>query len=66
MRLVEPRLAVPDPTELVRASMEEIEEIARSRMEGARIDILLDHPYFAAALLAIPMLLAATRAGRAA
>lgn len=55
MRLVEPRLAVPDPTEPVRASMEEIEEIARSRMEGARIDILLDHPYFAAALLAIPM-----------
>jgi predicted metal-dependent peptidase len=39
----------------VRASTEEIEEIARSRMEGARVDILLDHPYFATALLVIPM-----------
>ena len=34
---------------------EQIEEIARSRVERARIDILLEHPYFAAALLAIPL-----------
>ncbi len=55
MRLAEPRLSEPDPMEPARASMEEIEEIARSRMERARVDILLDHPYFATALLVIPM-----------
>jgi predicted metal-dependent peptidase len=38
-----------------RADAEEIAEIARSRVERARIDILLEHPYFAAALLAIPL-----------
>lgn len=55
MRLAEPRFTAPAPDECARASTEEIEEIARSRMESARVDILLDHPYFAAALLAIPM-----------
>lgn len=55
MRLAEPRFETPPSTEPMRASTEEIEEIARSRMESARVDILLDHPYFAAALLAIPM-----------
>lgn len=33
----------------------ETEAIARSRIERARIDILLEHPYFAAALLVLPM-----------
>ena len=33
----------------------EIESIARTRVERARIDILLEHPYFATALLAIPL-----------
>lgn len=37
------------------ASDEEIEAIARERVERARVDLLLDHPYFAAALLSIPM-----------
>ena len=37
------------------ASDEEIEAIARERIERARVDLLLDHPYFAAALLSIPM-----------
>ncbi len=55
MRIAEPRIEIPPSTEPMRASAEEIEEIARSRMESARVDILLDHPYFAAALLAIPM-----------
>jgi predicted metal-dependent peptidase len=55
MRLAEPRFAASGSTEPRRASPEEIETIARSRMESARVDILLDHPYFAAALLAIPM-----------
>jgi predicted metal-dependent peptidase len=55
MRIAEPRFTTPAPDECARASTEEIEEIARSRMESARVDILLDHPYFAAALLAIPM-----------
>ena len=32
-----------------------LEAIARARIERARVDLLLDHPYFAAALLAIPM-----------
>jgi len=55
MRLAEPRFEAAAPETPARASVEEIEEIARSRMESARVDILLDHPYFAAALLAIPM-----------
>ena len=33
----------------------EIEAIARDRLEKARIDILLDHPYFASALLQLPI-----------
>jgi predicted metal-dependent peptidase len=33
----------------------EIEEIALDRLEKARIDILLDHPYFASALLQLPL-----------
>ncbi len=37
------------------ATSDEIESIARARMESARIDVLLDHPFFAAALLRIPM-----------
>lgn len=55
MRLAEPRFVASGPTAPRRASPEEIERIARSRMESARVDILLDHPYFSAALLAIPM-----------
>jgi predicted metal-dependent peptidase len=55
MRLTEEPIDAPVPVDARHASTEEIEEIARSRMEGARIDILLDHPYFATALLAIPM-----------
>jgi predicted metal-dependent peptidase len=37
------------------ASQDEIESIARSRIERARIDILLDQPYLASALLSIPV-----------
>ncbi|MFN5495449.1 MAG: DUF2201 family putative metallopeptidase [bacterium] len=55
MRLAERPAEAPAPVDQRRASTEEIEEIARSRMEGARVDILLDHPYFATALLSIPM-----------
>ncbi len=40
----------------------EIESIARTRVERARIDILLEHPYFATALLAIPLRGTAERA----
>ena len=58
MRLAEEPTEAPLPADARCAShdeIEEIEKIARSRVEGARIDILLDHPYFATALLAIPM-----------
>jgi len=37
------------------ATATELEEIARSRMERARIDILLEQPFLATALLSIPM-----------
>ncbi|MCE2881373.1 MAG: VWA-like domain-containing protein [Planctomycetaceae bacterium] len=37
------------------SSAEETEAIARSRVELARMDLLLDHPYFATALFAMPM-----------
>jgi predicted metal-dependent peptidase len=37
------------------ASQDEIVSIARSRIERARIDILLDQPYLASALLSIPV-----------
>jgi predicted metal-dependent peptidase len=49
------RLSHSVPPVDARADAEEIAEIARSRVERARIDILLEHPYFAAALLAIPL-----------
>lgn len=55
MRVVEPGLTAPAPIDARQASTEEIVEIARSRIERARVEILLDHPYFAAALLAIPL-----------
>lgn len=38
-----------------RVSAMELEEIARSRVERARIDILLEQPFLATALLSIPM-----------
>lgn len=37
------------------AESAELEAIGRTRMEQARVDLLLDHPYFAAAVLALPM-----------
>lgn len=45
------RCAVPAE----QATAEDVEAIARARIERARVDVLLDHPYFAAALLEIPM-----------
>lgn len=41
--------------DVARATADEIEAIARERIERARMDLLLDHAYFAASLLAIPM-----------
>lgn len=38
-----------------RANADEVESIARRRVDQARVDILLEHPYFAAALLVMPM-----------
>jgi len=55
MTTAPPRWTVPSPKELERATSDEVVAIAQSRMERARIDLLLDHPYFAAALLAVPM-----------
>ena len=55
MTLAQGRISRFMPPDDPRADAEEIEEIARSRVERARIDILLEHPYFAAALLAIPL-----------
>ena len=55
MTLAQGRISRFTPPDDPRADAEEIEEIARSRVERARIDILLEHPYFAAALLAIPL-----------
>ncbi|MFM7051188.1 MAG: DUF2201 family putative metallopeptidase [Planctomycetota bacterium] len=44
------------PQAPVTVSVAETEALARARVEQARIDILLDHPYFATALLRMPML----------
>lgn len=55
MRLAEPLPAQTGSATNAVASAEEIEAIARSRMERARIDLLLDHPYFATTLLALPI-----------
>lgn len=40
----------------VAVSTSETEALARARVEQARMDILLDHPYFASAMLRMPML----------
>lgn len=55
MTTAQPRWNVPSPAEPERATSDEVVAIAQSRMERARIDLLLDHAYFAAALLAVPM-----------
>lgn len=55
MTIARGRIARFTPPVDARVDEEKIEEIARSRVERSRIDILLEHPYFAAALLAIPL-----------
>ena len=55
MTLASTRIARALGEEDAPAPAEEVEAIARGRIEHARVDLLLDHPYFAAALLAIPM-----------
>jgi predicted metal-dependent peptidase len=55
MSLASGRLIGRMPDESAHAGSEEVEALARQRIEHARIDLLLDYPYFAAALLAIPM-----------
>lgn len=55
MRLADHQQAHPEPAPNPVASTEEIEAIARSRVERARIDLLLDHPYFSTILLALPI-----------
>jgi predicted metal-dependent peptidase len=55
MTIAQGRISRFTPPNDARVDEKKIEEIARSRVERARIDILLEHPYFAVALLAIPL-----------
>ena len=54
MRLAHGRIDGVLPDESAHVDADGLEAIARARVERARVDLLLDHPYFAAALLAIP------------